>query len=122
MQYIILIGDEKLTLDSIKSIEHTNSINNYDVPEIKNRYCVDYGMDHVFYDYDNSIIKDYEKVDLNKIPFSSPHFIVMIYKSEDRMRSILCQENFLKGIYVDNDYGLIIPIEDFIELGMPIDK
>jgi hypothetical protein len=121
MQYIILIGDEKLTLDSVKSIEHYESISSHDVTEIDGRFCVDYGKDHIYYDYNNNIISDYEDSDLRRIPFNNPHFIMMVYRSEERMRSILCQDNFLKGIYVDNDYGLILPIEEFIRLGMPMD-
>jgi hypothetical protein len=119
MQYIILIGDETLTLESIKSIDHYGSIGSHDVPEIGARYCVDYGKDHIFYDYDD-IIDDYEESDLKKIPFKNPHFITMIYGSESRMRKVLCQNNFLKEIYIDNGYDLVIPIEEFIELGMPV--
>ena len=122
MQYIILIGDEKLTLDSVKAIDHYGSASCHDVTEMKGRYCVDYGKDHIFYDYDNSVINDYEGSDLKKIPFKNPHFIMMAYKSEERMKSIISQANFLKGIFIDNDYGLIIPIEEFIKLGMPVDK
>ena len=33
MQYIILIGDEKLTVNTIQTIEHYNSVNSYNVPE-----------------------------------------------------------------------------------------
>jgi hypothetical protein len=121
LQYIILIGNEELTLNSVKTIEHYGCISSYDVTEITGRFCVDYGKDHVFYDYDNSIKSDYEDYDLEKIPFSNPHFIMMVYKSEERMRNILCQKNFIKEIYVDNNYGLILPIEEFIKLGMPMD-
>lgn len=42
MKYIIFIGDEKLNLDALKSIEYYDSISQYDVHE--NRYCVDYGV------------------------------------------------------------------------------
>lgn len=122
MQYIILIGDEKLTLDSVKAIAHYGSVSSYDVTEINGRYCVDYGNDHVFYDYKNNVIKDYEESDFIKIPFKNPHFIMMVYRSEERMKSIISQVNFLKGIFVDNDYGLLIPIEEFIKLGMPMGK
>ena len=121
MQYIILIGDENLTLDSVKAINHYGSKHCHDVPEIRDRYCVDYGPDHIFYDYEKSIVNDLEKEDLNKIPFLKPHFITMVYTSKKRMEKVLRQDNFLRGIYVDNDYGLILPIEEFIALGMPVD-
>lgn len=122
MKWILLIGDEKFNLDRIKASQHSNSINCYDVSEIKNRYCVDFGTDHIFYDYDEAgtILMDFEKEDLGKIPFEDPHIITMTYTSEERLKNILQQNNFLKGIYVDNDYGLIVPIEEFIKLGMPI--
>ena len=37
------------------------------------------------------------------------------------MRKILQQDNYLRDIYVDNDYECILPIEKFIEIGMPVD-
>jgi hypothetical protein len=84
------------------------------------RYCIDYGEDHIFYDYTTNIINDYEESDINKIPFKEPHFIMMIYQLEERMKKVLQQDNYIRNIYVDNDYGLIIPIEKFIQLGMPV--
>jgi hypothetical protein len=44
----------------------------------------------------------------------------MIYQSKERMKKVLQQDNYIRNIYVDNDYGLIIPIEKFIQLGMPV--
>jgi hypothetical protein len=121
MQYIVLIGDNNLTLDAIKSVEHYGSIKRYEVPEIEGRYCVDYGKEHIFYDFESGVEQDYEKEDLQKIPFSEPHFIMMVYSSEKYMKRVLQQNNFLKGIYVDNDHGLILPLEEYIRLGMPVE-
>lgn len=124
MKWILLIGDEKFSLDKIKAFKHPNSINCYDVAEIKNRYCVDFGTDHIFYDYDETgiIYMDFEKEDLDKIPFKKPNVITMTYTSEERLKNILQEKNFPKGILVDNDYGLLIPIEKFVKLGMPMRK
>ena len=47
---------------------------------------------------------------------------MMVYTSEERMKNVIQQDNFPRGIYVNNDYGLIVPIEEFIKLGMPVDK
>ena len=116
MQWIILIGDESLTLNSIKAVKHHGAIRCHDIPEMRDRYCVDYGDHHVFYDFDDRIINDYEEAELNKIPFAYPHFIMMVYHSKEQMKEILRQDNFLRGIYVDDDHGNIMPIEDFIEL------
>ena len=121
MQYIILIGDETLTLDSVKSIIHCDSVNSYDVTEINNRYCVNFGSDHIFYDYEGSSTEDYEENDLKRIPFTKPNFIVMVYTSKERMKKVIQQENFLQDIYIDNDLGLIVPLEEFIKYGMPLD-
>ena len=117
MQWIILIGDENFDLSSIKTIKHYESIQCYDVDE--NRYCVDYGKDHIFYDLDN-LADVYEEDELLKIPFKNPCFIVMVYTSKKLMRKILQQDNYLRDIYVDNDYECILPIEKFIEIGMPV--
>ena len=118
MQWIILIGDENFDLNNIKAIEHYGSIGSYDVNE--SRYCVDYGAEHVFYDLAD-LSADYEKDELSKVPFENPRFVMMIYTSKELMKKILQQENYLCNIYVDNDYECILPIEKFIEIGMPTD-
>lgn len=121
MQWIILIGDERFDLNKIKAIEHYGSIDSYDVPEIEGRYCVDFGDDHIFYDF-NDMIEDYEKDELNNIPYDNPNFVTVIYTSKNCIRNILKQDDFPDIIYVDNGFGLILPIKEFIELGMPLDE
>jgi hypothetical protein len=37
------------------------------------------------------------------------------------MRKVLKQRNYLNDVYVDNDHGLIVPIGEFIKLGMPVE-
>ena len=115
MQYIILIGDESLTLDSVKNIKHHGSINSHDIPEI-NRYWVNFEGDHIYYDFGGIDDYIYEEKDLLKIPFENPRFITMSYRSLERVKQVLKQDNFLRGIYVDDDGDNILPIEDFIEL------
>lgn len=122
MQWITLIGDENFSLNTIKAMEHHGSISCYDVPEMKARYCVDYGNDHIFYDDQGTLIGDYEETDLIKIPFKKPYFVIMTYTSEEILKRVLQQNNFLDGIYVDNGYDLIVPIEEFIKLGMPMER
>lgn len=113
MQSIILIGTEKFSIDSIIQVKHTNSINEYLLK--MGRYVVEFEDGHIYYDYDEGLINDYDKYEREKIPFISPHFISMTYTSEGLMKRILLQNNFLKGIYVDDDHGMIIPIEEFIK-------
>ena len=120
MKWITLIGDETLTLESIKAVKHDNSVSSHDVWE--GRYCVDYGtQDHIFYDYFDDMISQYSDSERDKIPFSNPRFIMMVYKSGDRVKEIIQQDNFPRGIYVDNDSDVIVPIEEFIEMGMPME-
>ena len=81
MQYIFLIGDENLTLDSIRAIEFPDSIQSYDVDPT--RFYVEYGLDeygksdHIFYDF-HTDAPDYSEYVLGKIPFHCPHFITMV--------------------------------------------
>ena len=121
MQWIILIGDENFDMSTIKSINHYGSIECYDVSGIAGRYCVNFGEDHIFYDYDE-ISDDFDEDELNKIPYSNPHFLTMIYTSKSCVRNVLQQDNFPSDIYIDNDHGLILPIEKFVQQGMPLDK
>lgn len=122
MQWIILIGNQNLTLDRIKRVQHHNCVNSYDVGTIKNRYCVDFGDDHIFYDFeDTPFLDEYENDELKNIPFKNPNFIIMTYTSLNIVREVLQQADFPNDIYVDNDFGLILPIKDFIALDMPVE-
>ncbi|NGZ77702.1 hypothetical protein [Saccharibacillus alkalitolerans] len=113
MQWIILIGDETFNINSIHRIKHfgENTVSSIE----NNRFVVDYGKEHIFYEFSESLINDYEFEELQKIPFQSPNFIMMIYKSKELMKKVLSQDNFIKGIYIDDDHGLIMPIEEYIE-------
>ncbi len=119
MQWITLIGDEEFDMSVIKSIRHYGCVECYEVPDIKGRYCVDFGTEHIFYDYDDAV-DDFE-ADLNIIPYMKPQFITMIYTSKRCVRNVLQQDNFPTNIYVDNDCGLILPIKKFVQQGMPLD-
>lgn len=112
MRWIILIGNDDLTINLIHKIKHFGDNKVIDLSP--NRFVVNYGGDHIFYEYVEDLINDYEEDELKKIPFENPHFIMMTYTSEKLMKSIIGQDNFLKGIYVDDDNGNIIPIEKFL--------
>lgn len=112
MQWVILIGDETFDINSIHNINHNGSRIKSEIES--NRFVVDYGIEHVFYDYDLNLKNDYEIEDLQRIPFMNPHFILMTYTSVTLRNEILSQKNFIKGIYVDDDNGRILPIEEFI--------
>lgn len=113
MQSIILIGNEKFSIDNVTQINHNNSINEYFVNE--GRYVIEFKDGHIYYDYDESLINDYDEYELRKIPFIGLRFILMTYSSEELMKRIFLQDNFLRDIYVDDDHGSITHIDDFIK-------
>lgn len=120
MQWIILIGDTDFDFRCIKEVIHYGSLRSYEVEMIPRRYCVEYENDHIFYDYCGDFFPDYEENDLKKIPFEEPRFMMMLYTSPSRVREVLVQENFIRNIYIDNDHGVVLPLEEFIRQGMPL--
>ena len=113
MQYIILIGDQSFNLDSVKNVKHGDARCHID----ESRSSVDFGEDYIIYNFVADFINEYTKKERRKIPFGNPNFIIMAYKSIDRVRQVLKQNDFPKGIYVDDDSLKlnIQPIEDFIK-------
>lgn len=120
MQWLILIGDEKFNLNTLKSVKHNGYTKCYDVPGIEGRYCVEFEQGHIFYDFALDIGEFAEN--LSKVPYKKPHFIMMIYKSQELVKHILKLKDFPKNIYVDNDYGIVLPLKEFIEIGMPLNE
>lgn len=120
MQWIILIGGEDVGLQTIKKIKHREELCHYDIPGIPGRYCVEFATDHIFYDLVD-ISSDYEKDELLRLPFHQPRFIMMIFQRVERMKEVIQMENFPENIYVDNDRGLVVPKNEYIRLGMPVE-
>lgn len=120
MKWIILIGGESFGIDTIKSMEHFGSVRCFEVNGVENRYCVDFGDEHIFYDY-GEIAYDYGEDELSKVPYENLHFITMVYSSKDTVKKVLTQSNFPGDIYIDNDHGLLVPFDEFIGLGMPLE-
>ena len=118
MKWIFLIGDEKFTINSLKMLPYDGCISIYEVSGINERLCVDYGDDHVFYDVidDTSDFDEY----IRTIPFRNPVIIMMTYTSSYKVVDILKQKDFPKDIYVDNDLGVVVPIQTFVDMGMPM--
>ncbi|TCS94299.1 hypothetical protein [Hazenella coriacea] len=113
MHSIILIGDENFGIESVTQVSHAGNVKGYMLN--KTRYVVEFEDGHIYYDFIADIIDEYDEEELLQIPFASPHFITMTYTSETLMMRTLLQNDFLRGIYIDNDHGMIIPIEEFIK-------
>jgi hypothetical protein len=123
MQYIIIIiGGSPSIFDRVKSMRFPGNVARYDVDAT--RYCVDFGTDHVFIDDDDEglVAKDFEAGELDALPFAEPHSVTLVYTAEERMRQIVSQEDFPKDVYIDNDFWLTLPVEEFIARGMPLDS
>jgi len=112
MSWIVLIGDESLNIHLLEKINHYGSMNTYTLPS--KRCAVVYNNDYIYYDSVDNLLKYYDKNESKNIPFNNPRFILMSYSSKNILKKVLSQDNFLKGVYVDNDDGDIVPIEEFI--------
>ena len=119
MQWIILIGDDNLSLETFEKMEYPNIKDVVMVEDTEKRIVVDYEDGYVFFDYVPEIINDYEEDDLEQlikiVPFKMPHFIMLTYSSKEILGKILRQENFPKNLYVDDDYGAIVLVGEFVD-------
>ncbi|MBL1224617.1 hypothetical protein [Enterococcus sp. BWR-S5] len=114
MQWIILVGNENLTIQEIKKKDYYNC---KQVTQLENdRVVVDYGAEHVFFDFLDNLIEDYEKEELELLPFKNPHFIMMTFTSKKILKQVLMQNNFPTNLYVDDDDGMIMKMDKYIRL------
>jgi hypothetical protein len=113
MRWIILIGNEGFSLSTVKDVRYdrANKVTSLE----NNRFVVDFGDEHVFYEYAEDLLDDYEEEEKQSIPYHNPHFVIMTYSSLDLLKEILLQDHFLDDIYIDDDNGRIVKIETFKE-------
>jgi len=113
VQSIILIGDERFNLDFIKNLPKSVDTRSHEPDD--SRYVLEYVNDRIYYDYLPEGILDYEKSELLHLPFRSPRFIAMLYTSNEIMRDFFLKNaKYLANIYIDNDLGEIVPIQEFM--------
>jgi hypothetical protein len=114
-KWIILIGDESLTLKSIEQLAHHESTDRYYVYDT--RYAVMYKDSHIFYDYDEDITDYTHEGEEVELPYKRPRFITMVFGAQERLKKIFKTEKFPSCIYVD-DTALdkkIVPLQEFID-------
>ncbi len=112
MIWVVLIGDNNLNIDYIKNVKHYESKACYTLP--LNRCSIEYKDEYISYDFIENLLNYYNKNDMAKIPFKNPNFILMSGSSKEILSKVLKQNNFPKNIYVDDDSGNIIPLNEFI--------
>ncbi|MBQ9907320.1 MAG: hypothetical protein IJM46_11170 [Oscillospiraceae bacterium] len=118
MKYISILGDRNLTLASIQKMNHTGAVRTYNVSD--DRFCVEYPDGHLFFDFDTEL-SDWQN-ELEKLPFKVEAAITLVYQNAANVRHVLTQPDFPQDVYVDNDFGVLLPLKDYIEAVMPMEE
>ncbi|AFM41479.1 hypothetical protein Desaci_2537 [Desulfosporosinus acidiphilus SJ4] len=112
MESIILVGNKNLELSVIERMEHNNCIRKY---YSNIWFVVEYADSRVYYHIEPELIKEYE-VELKVIPFKQPQFMLVDYISLGILKNLILTEYSMKNTWIDNNHGIILPIQDFITL------
>ena len=64
-----------------------------------------YNSDYVTFDEDYNLLirNDYEKEELNSLPFADAKMIMLTYSNIEILKNIICEEAFPKDIIIDCD-------------------
>ena len=118
MKWISIIGDGNLTLANIQTMQNTDAVRTYNVSD--DRFCVEYPDGHLFFDI-NTDLSDWQD-ELEKLPFKAAAVITLVYQNAANVRHVLTQLAFPKNVYVDNDFGVLLPLQEYIAAGMPMEE
>ena len=113
---IYLIGKEGF--DYIKELEFKGSSGKYDVEYSGNRvilYKKRYGLEIV-----NVKVTDNFKDQMDIVPYDNTHITEIRYLSEDIIKKFISNQIFPKDLYIYNNDGLTVTIDEFIRKGMPL--
>ncbi len=118
MKYINILGDRNLTLASIQNMKHPCANRTYQVSV--DRFCAEYPDGNIFFDYDTDLSDWHDE--LEKLPFQAAAVIMIIYRNAENVRHELMQPDFPQNVYVDNDFGVLLPLQEYIAAGMPMEE
>jgi hypothetical protein len=118
MKSINILGDRNLTLANIQEMRHTGTTRTYYVSD--NRFCTEFPDGHIFFDY-NTDLSDWQDT-LEKLPFQAAAVIMLVYQNAANVRHVLTQPDFPKNVYVDNEFGMLLPLQEYVETGMPMEE
>ena len=45
---------------------------------------------------------------------------MIVYRNAANVRHVLTQPDFPQAVYVDNDFGVLLPLQEYISAGMPM--
>ena len=60
------------------------------------------------------------KEELSTLPFTDPQITMVRYSSVEAMRKLLSLGNFPEDMFVYNNDGVVVPLDEFIQMGMPM--
>lgn len=114
-KWVILIGDKSFSLNSFSDMKF------YGKKELKigKHYIqVIYKSDYVTFDEDYNLLirNDYEKEELNSLPFADAKMIMLTYSNIEILKNIICEEAFPKDIIIDCD-GVDLGLDTIINKG-----
>ena len=118
MKSINILGDRNLTLANIQEMRHTGTTRTYYVSD--DRFCTEFPDGHIFFDY-NTDLSDWQDT-LEKLPFQAEAVIMIVYRNAANVRHVLTQQDFPQDVYVDNDFGVLLPLQEYISAGMPMEE
>ena len=118
MKWICILGDKNLTRTSIQNMKHPGAIRTYQVSD--DRFCAEYPDGHIFFD-SGTDLSDWQDA-LEKLPFQAAAVIMIVYRNAADVRHVLTQPDFPQNVYVDNDFGVLLPLQEYIAAGMPMEE
>lgn len=114
--WVIFIGDETFSLDTIRAMTYKGKVETRDHGE--KQFDVFYNENHDYvsfqFDYDGMIMNDYSSEELKNLPFENPQFILVRYSDIKLLERIISADDFPKDILIDCD-GVDLGLEKFIE-------
>ena len=119
MKWIFLIGNSNFGLENLRRVKYSGSTSTYYVDDKGKRLCVEFEGGHLIYDIMTDF-SDFAEV-LDAVPYSNPTIIMVSYTSSEILKRIICQNDFPQDIFVDNDRGILVPLKEYIECGMPME-
>lgn len=112
--WVILIGDERFNLDTIKNMTFTGCERMVEHEEKQLDVFYKKGYVRFQYDYDGLIRGDYSPEEIACLPYKEPHFILMQYSDLDLLKRIIGSTDFPKDILIDCD-GVNLGLEQIID-------
>lgn len=112
--WVILIGDERFNLDTIKNMKFIGCERIAEHEE--KQLDVFYKKGYVSFqsDFDGLIRGDYSPEEISCLPYKEPHFISMQYSDLDLLKRIIGSTDFPGDILIDCD-GVNLGLEQIVD-------